>query len=527
MTIIDTHFNLIIEKYKLSKHYKLFMFGSYASTIFRESITWCLLYFSIHLKKNPNYLNMYTITIFILIILCIILYKLCIYFQSKLTKAIRISNHKYYIDKLLNSSKSVILNTDMVHYYNLIYNMNKEYEYYINNIKVKNDLPIIYITLIVRAINNDYSLMITLAIVYYIYIEYINRKKISSEKILLNTGDMYELNTEHYFTNSKSLILNNEFNNKYYVNQINESENHLYSVSKLDQNIFLKSNICMVIILFILIYYRYDKLDQFTFLYYFMLYYDIEYITSRQNEYHKHRTNYNKLSQRIIVLNSITDDINNSLVIEETLHLPIKNIIINKIENRVPVLFLRNSIIINENDHILVSGISGSGKSSLLYLLKGIIKVDTIDISPSIEKIYEQTYINIPNYKGVYSGLLYDIISNYNKNPDIELINNVLLLSKFKANINLNVLIDVNKISAGELMRLVVARILYSVKSNKKYNILLFDEIDSGLNDNLSIEVCNNLRNLFTDKIILYITHNEHVKLLFNKVITANNGIIN
>ena len=52
------------------------------------------------------------------------------------------------------------------------------------------------------------------------------------------------------------------------------------------------------------------------------------------------------------------------------------------------------------------------------------------------------------------------------------------------------------------------------------------DEIDENLNDELAQEICFNLRDIFKDKIILYITHNEKVKQSFAKKFTVTKGVI-
>jgi hypothetical protein len=44
------------------------------------------------------------------------------------------------------------------------------------------------------------------------------------------------------------------------------------------------------------------------------------------------------------------------------------------------------------------------------------------------------------------------------------------------------------------------------------------------LNDELAIAICKNIKTIFANKIILYITHNQKVKSLFTKVIYINNG---
>ena len=162
-------------------------------------------------------------------------------------------------------------------------------------------------------------------------------------------------------------------------------------------------------------------------------------------------------------------------------------------------------MIIKKNDKILIDGISGSGKSSLLYIIANIIKVDTIEIEPPIDIISNSCYITLPEYKGIMNGNLYDIISNYN-DIDITMIHNSIKASKF--NIDLlskeNPYINLNEISTGERMRLLIAKIIYEIMVNDKYEILLFDEIDSGLNETLARELKHFRYFIFT-KIFIFL----------------------
>ena len=180
---------------------------------------------------------------------------------------------------------------------------------------------------------------------------------------------------------------------------------------------------------------------------------------------------------------------------------------------------------IERGQFIGLIGESGSGKTSLLYVLKGVIKPKKLSIKPNIELINAQTYLTLPNHKSLFSGNSFDLITNYEKTPNVELINWALKASKIDHRIKSNEFVDIETLSGGERIRLLIARIIYTVKT-RNYNILLFDEIDENLNDQLAQEICNNLRDIFKDKIILYITHNEKVKSLFSKKFVVTKGLI-
>ena len=102
----------------------------------------------------------------------------------------------------------------------------------------------------------------------------------------------------------------------------------------------------------------------------------------------------------------------------------------------------------------------------------------------------------------------------------------IVNLDKYINLVDKNEFIKTENLSAGESTRFMVARLIYQIKINDSYDILLFDEIDSNLNAKLSVEICMTLRDIFKDKIILYITHNDEVKDLFTKKIVVKNGII-
>jgi ABC-type bacteriocin/lantibiotic exporter with double-glycine peptidase domain len=197
---------------------------------------------------------------------------------------------------------------------------------------------------------------------------------------------------------------------------------------------------------------------------------------------------------------------------------------ISYIFNKLPKIEIKKPISIEENDHILVSGESGSGKTTLLYILKGLVKAEKIRIEPNINDITNKAFLTLPNHKNLFDGYSWDIITNFEKEPDINLINQAIEKSKTSIKKE-NYWINIEKLSNGERIRLLLARIIYIAKK-KDYKILLFDEIDESLNEKLGVEVCKNLLEIFDDRIILYITHHEKVKALFNKRLSFKKGIL-
>jgi ABC-type transport system involved in cytochrome bd biosynthesis fused ATPase/permease subunit len=346
--------------------------------------------------------------------------------------------------------------------------------------------------------------------------------KVPKEEELLEETVKHENNIKDYIYNSKSLLINNEFNNKYITNKINVHGEKMAETTELNNKLYFKSNIGMFIFLIIIIYNRIDKLDQFTFLYYFMMLYDIEYITGRQTEYYKHKIHYNKMTSRLQFLNSLSYE-KEAITLKNN----ITQIVITKLEHATPKLSLTKKLVFNSGDHILLNGSSGSGKTSFSYFLKGILKPDNYEITPSIDDINVKSFMTFPTNKSLYNGNLYDIISNYSSNPNIDLINNAMSVSKFnETKYKENTFIEINKLSTGEYMRLLISTTIYTIDNNNNYSILLFDEIDQNLNDKLASELCINIRSYFKNKIIFYITHNEAVKNLFDNKLLFNNGLI-
>jgi ABC-type lipoprotein export system ATPase subunit len=512
---IDDHVNILINEYNLDIYYKKFLIFSILTSCTRESFYWLLIYFSENVKLYPDLLLTYSGILIGLLIIHIPLERYLNNTKAEFSKELKTANTKYFFNRIIDINKKDILNFDLVEFNNVIEHFNDYFDQYIDNIKIKYDIPLRFISLIVIALNKKFNLLIGLFFIYYAIIKVLNEWKNIDESQLNNKVFSYENTIRNYIISSKNLLVNNELNTNYLNKNIHGLQDINFNINELNNNLDMKVNIFMICYILIVLYHKIDHLNINEFFYYFIIVYDIEFIGDKLAQFYKNQINYNKMQKRLKYLYSYEP---NKIIVNEQ---KIDTIIIKKIINDKPKINLKN-IILKNNDHILINGVSGSGKTSLLYVLKGIINPEILEINYDINLINKLSYLTLANHKNLFNGNLYDIISNYDEIPNEDLINKAIILSKFTNN-NDNNYIEIETLSSGERIRLLVCKIIYNVIKDN-YNILLFDEIDENLNDQLAIDICNNIRSIFKDKIILYITHNEKVKNLFDKKILIKNG---
>lgn len=517
---IDKHFELLLTNYNLKELYIKFLISNSVTQFLKEGFYWALLYFSNLVKGKPETIFKNSAILISMVGLHVPSERLTNYFKSNFIEQIKIANTKYFNEKIINLSKDQLLTFDLVEYYAVLDHLNDGFDSYISNIKSKYDIPFRIVSLIIIALNKKFVSLIGLFAIYYFIVRSLNENKFIKETELTKQYFEYDGIIRNYLVNSKNFLINDEFNKDYLTKNIEEFGKISNQISEINNTLNMNINFTMFGFIIIVIWTKFHELNQFDFLYYFLIIYDIEYIGDKVMEYYKNKTGFNKMQERLIYLNSFKTTNNNLLNKSK-----ITNIKINNISNTKPKVALETPINIKPNDHILLEGESGSGKTSLLYILKGILKPEQIEIYPDLNQINSQTYLTLPNHKSLFSGKLYDIISNYSSNPNIELINFALSSAKINDRLFDNNYVDVEKLSSGERIRLLIARIIYTIKT-KEYNILLFDEIDENLNDELALEVWNNLSSVLNDKIIIYITHNEQVKKLFDKRFLVKDGVI-
>nr|AEX63154.1 uncharacterized ABC transporter ATP-binding protein permease [Moumouvirus Monve] len=198
---------------------------------------------------------------------------------------------------------------------------------------------------------------------------------------------------------------------------------------------------------------------------------------------------------------------------------------------------LRNKLCFECGKIIRLEGPSGSGKSSFMDILSGIIPSNQYK-----HEIYFDDKINKYGFEAIIPHRIYAEQSNpYNWNESIQNIiigenvvemntlSSVIKLSECEDFLNLG---DLNSsginFSGGQKGRIIIAKILYhAIISNSKFFIL--DEIDKSLQSNLAVNIIKNIiKHCHNNNICLVLAvHCEEAKNLnYDQVLRFNNGQI-
>lgn len=183
---------------------------------------------------------------------------------------------------------------------------------------------------------------------------------------------------------------------------------------------------------------------------------------------------------------------------------------------------------IEKGNKVLILGKSGSGKSTILKLLKRYyqtdrnkILIDDIDICDyKIDRINEDiTYIS--QNESLYTDTLYNNI-DLNRNIASTKIDEIVKLCNINFidnKLGYNMLIEENgfNLSGGQRQRIILARSLL-----KKFKILLIDEATNQIDAKTERKILKNIFNKYSDKTIIVVSHRTANMDLFNKVINLN-----
>ena len=183
---------------------------------------------------------------------------------------------------------------------------------------------------------------------------------------------------------------------------------------------------------------------------------------------------------------------------------------------------------IQSNNFIAITGKTGSGKTTLINLLSGILKPSSGDIlidGASVKNKYEKL-VDLVSYVPQNIYLFDDTIRNNiafgeeEKNiSEKKLINSIRqanldnFFSEFNDLNRVKVGENASMISGGQKQRIAIARALY-----KDSPILILDEPTSSLDKKTSEKILSFFKNLSKKKTVIMITHHIHNESFFSKI---------
>lgn len=190
------------------------------------------------------------------------------------------------------------------------------------------------------------------------------------------------------------------------------------------------------------------------------------------------------------------------------------------------------SLFIKEGEFVVITGVSGSGKTSILNLLAKLVNPTSGEIlinNTNIESLNHTEYYSNIKYvfqdsNFIQGSLIENMFIDESEIDKIRLLEELLIIFELDfLSGNLNYLIENQgaNLSGGQKQRLNVIRALLCNSS-----ILLLDEVTSGLDSEMAIKIITNIKEMRKDKITILISHDPNIIKLVNNVIFVKDGEI-
>lgn len=214
-------------------------------------------------------------------------------------------------------------------------------------------------------------------------------------------------------------------------------------------------------------------------------------------------------------LSSVNQNINHNLEEKNFHHSFNKEIIFKNISFSYPksseMVFENLNLNIKKNEKIAIFGNTGSGKSTLIKMLTGVIPPNSGEICVDNENIYKniESWRNLISYVPQKLFLFDSSLSNNINLFDIQnnkkfkgIINKVFLSDENFLKLDQTTKDNLSKLSGGETKKVGIARALF-----KDHEILLIDEGTAGLDKEYSDYIISELLKL--DKTVIFISHDH------------------
>ena len=234
---------------------------------------------------------------------------------------------------------------------------------------------------------------------------------------------------------------------------------------------------------------------------------------------------------------SFNDNYQNNLNNKNSKKLNFKKIVLKDINYNYPNNSLKVlediNLTINKGDKIGIVGETGSGKTTLINLLvglinptKGEIMIDGANLQSTINDWHNKiAYISQDTFLADESIIFNISIKDIGKKIDIEKINKIIkllsldsLISSLKDGLNTNVGEKGVKLSGGQIQRIGIARAIYG-----NPEVLFLDEATNALDEKTKDMILKNIYNFYEDRTLITIAHDKETLDFCQKIYTIRN----
>ena len=181
---------------------------------------------------------------------------------------------------------------------------------------------------------------------------------------------------------------------------------------------------------------------------------------------------------------------------------------------------------VKKGDFALISGPTGSGKSTLFKVLtknleinKDYVFINNISINKMTYQDINKNITYVDQKIKLFNDTIYNNIYLDSKNNIRKNVKKVIEKELFKNNLSYNYVIDntSSNLSGGQMQMIVILRTL--IQSG---DVIIFDETTNQLDENIERKVLLAIKKDYKDKIVILISHRKSNLDLFNKKVSLN-----
>lgn len=533
---IEDYFDYLINNYNLNKTYRNYITFAYLFFFTRESFFWIILLTQQSKLQDKEKMLKVVYTVMSILILAFILENLYLKYKTLLLVSLNEVHLKNMFKMLINSNKSEVLRLNLVEQFMYIESVKQGLDSIVQKKKTNIVILVSSITVLLVSRRINIYLIGGLLLLFNgisLKMQDLDIKK--EEQLTQNNTELIN-KIRNYFIESKQKVLNNTFNRDFCLSLFRNYYNNNLQLVNIENKVNTFNSIIVILITGVVVLSKYKTSSIFDIIVYLLIVYDLDFLVDTIFELYKINKSIPRYNLHLNLLLQNKRIINNPLSKGSEIvpiQTDINSIEIIDLENKLPRLLLGKLFTLKSGDCILVEGKTGQGKTTFFKFLKNIEVPDSLQAKIDGELVYnfggisDRVYFTIQNNKILYDENLIDYISNHNTKPNLELINKLINIVQmthiFKG--QKDEIIDTNKLSGGELMRISLCQTLYEIVEGD-YRVVLFDEIDVNLDNKTAISIFGSICELLKDKILLFIVHNEEIKSYFSKSINVEDNTL-